>query len=38
MERNRRHVLKGVVVSDSMDKTVTVLVEDKIQHPVYKKE
>ncbi|WP_297788531.1 30S ribosomal protein S17 [uncultured Anaerococcus sp.] len=37
MERNRRHVLKGVVVSDSMDKTVTVLVEDKIQHPVYKK-
>ena len=37
MERNRRHVLKGVVVSDSMDKTITVLVEEKIQHPVYKK-
>lgn len=37
MERNRRHVLKGVVVSDSMDKAITVLVEEKIQHPVYKK-
>lgn len=37
MERNRRHVLKGVVVSDSMDKTISVLVEEKIQHPVYKK-
>lgn len=37
MERNRRRVEKGVVVSDSMDKTITVLVENKIQHPVYKK-
>ncbi|WP_243342391.1 30S ribosomal protein S17 [Anaerococcus sp. AGMB09787] len=37
MERNRRKVEKGVVVSDSMDKTITVLVENKIQHPVYKK-
>lgn len=37
MERNRRHVLKGEVISDSMDKTITVLVEEKIQHPVYKK-
>lgn len=37
MERNRRRVEKGVVVSDSSDKTITVLVENKIQHPVYKK-
>ena len=37
MERNRRHILKGVVVSDAMDKTISVIVEEKIQHPVYKK-
>ena len=37
MERNRRSVRQGVVVSDKMDKTITVLVEDKISHPVYKK-
>jgi small subunit ribosomal protein S17 len=27
----------GLVVSDKMDKTVTVLVERKVRHPVYKK-
>ena len=32
-----RRVLKGVVVSDKMDKTVTVLVERQTMHPVYKK-
>jgi small subunit ribosomal protein S17 len=32
-----RRVLEGVVVSDKMDKTVTVLVERKYMHPVYKK-
>mgnify|MGYP002723063122 CR=1 FL=1 len=37
MQRNSRHVEKGVVISDKMDKTITVLVEEKIQHPVYKK-
>ncbi|MDO5046982.1 MAG: 30S ribosomal protein S17 [Anaerococcus sp.] len=37
MERNTRRVERGVVVSDAMDKTITVLVEEKIQHPVYKK-
>ena len=37
MERNSRRVARGVVVSDAMDKTITVLVEDKISHPVYKK-
>ena len=36
MERNSRRVARGVVVSDKMDKTITVLVEDKISHPVYK--
>lgn len=29
--------LSGVVVSDGMDKTATVLVERKVKHPVYQK-
>ncbi|KIA80137.1 MULTISPECIES: 30S ribosomal protein S17 [Chromobacterium] len=29
--------LTGVVVSDKMDKTVTVLVERKVKHPIYGK-
>ena len=32
-----RRVLQGVVVSDKADKTVTVLVERRLQHPLYKK-
>jgi len=32
-----RRVLEGQVVSDKMDKTVTVLVERLFKHPVYKK-
>lgn len=32
-----RRVLEGQVVSDKMDKTVTVLVERRYMHPVYKK-
>lgn len=32
-----RRVLQGVVVSDKTDKTVTVLVERRVMHPVYKK-
>jgi small subunit ribosomal protein S17 len=32
-----KRVLHGVVVSDKMDKTVTVLVERRIIHSVYKK-
>lgn len=32
-----RRILEGVVVSDKMDKTVTVLVERSYMHPVYKK-
>ena len=32
-----RRVLEGTVVSDKMDKTVTVLVERRYMHPMYKK-
>lgn len=32
-----RRVLEGTVVSDKMDKTITVLVERRYMHPVYKK-
>lgn len=35
MERNTRKQLTGVVVSDKMDKTITVLVETKTKHPKY---
>ena len=37
MERNRRRTFVGKVVSDKMDKTITVLVERSVEHPVYKK-
>jgi small subunit ribosomal protein S17 len=36
-ERNRRKVRIGVVVSDKMDKTVTVNVERQFAHPLYGK-
>ena len=32
-----RRVLQGVVVSDKCDKTVTVRVEKRIMHAIYKK-
>ncbi len=32
-----RRVLQGVVVSDKADKTITVLVERRVMHPLYKK-
>jgi len=32
-----RRVLEGLVVSDKMDKTITVLVERRYMHPIYKK-
>ena len=32
-----RRIMQGVVVSDKMDKTVTVKVERRIKHPLYKK-
>ena len=34
--RNQR-TLTGVVTSDKMDKTVTVLVEHRVKHPLYGK-
>jgi small subunit ribosomal protein S17 len=30
-------MLQGIVVSDKMDKTITVKVERRIMHPLYKK-
>ena len=32
-----KRVLRGIVVSDKLDKTITVLVSRKVMHPVYKK-
>ena len=32
-----KRIMQGTVVSDKTDKTVTVLVERRIMHPVYKK-
>jgi len=37
MDRNHRRVLTGKVVSDKMDKTITVLVETYKNDPIYKK-
>ena len=36
-ERNLRKVRVGKVVSDKMDKTIVVAVEDRVKHPLYKK-
>ena len=36
-ERNMRTVKVGKVVSDKMDKTMVVAVEDSVKHPLYKK-
>lgn len=36
-ERNNRRTLQGVVVSDKMDKTITVLVETHKKHAKYGK-
>ncbi|MBK8657461.1 MAG: 30S ribosomal protein S17 [Bacteroidetes bacterium] len=37
MERNLRKERTGVVTSDKMDKTITVSIERKVQHPIYGK-
>ena len=37
MERNLRKTRTGKVVSNKMDKTVVVAVEDHVKHPLYKK-
>ena len=36
-ERGYRKALRGIVVSDKMDKTIVVLVEDRVKHPLYGK-
>ena len=35
--RSKRKVREGMVVSDKMDKTIVVAVEDRIKHPLYGK-
>ena len=32
-----KKILSGIVVSDKPDKTITVVVERKYQHPIFKK-
>ncbi len=34
---NLKKTRTGVVVSDKMEKTIVVLVERKVKHPIYKK-
>ena len=36
-ERNLRKTRVGKVVSDKMDKTIVVAIEDHVKHPIYKK-
>ncbi len=36
-ERNLRKTRTGKVVSNKMDKTIVVAVEDHVRHPLYKK-
>ena len=36
-ERNLRKQRIGKVVSDKMDKTIVVAIEDNVRHPLYKK-
>ena len=36
-DRNLRKTRVGKVVSDKMDKTIVVAVEDHVKHPLYKK-
>ncbi|MDZ7737700.1 MAG: 30S ribosomal protein S17 [Bacteroidales bacterium] len=37
MERNTRKERTGIVVSNKMDKSITVAVKRKVKHPVYGK-
>ena len=36
-ERNLRKTRVGIVVSDKMNKTVVIAIEDNVKHPVYGK-
>ena len=37
MERSKRRTIIGTVTSDKMDKTIVVAVNEKKNHPLYKK-
>ena len=37
MERNLRKVRTGKVISNKMDKTIVVAVENRVKHPLYGK-
>ena len=37
MERNLRKTRVGKVVSNKMDKTIVLAIEDHVKHPLYKK-
>ena len=37
MERNLRKTMVGKVVSDKMDKTVVVSIQENVKHPLFKK-
>ena len=37
MERNLRKTRVGRVISDKMDKTIVVAIEDNVKHPLYGK-
>ena len=37
VERNLRKTRTGKVVSNKMDKTIVVAIEDSVKHPLYKK-
>ena len=37
MERNLRKTRVGKVVSNKMDKTIVVAIEEHVKHPLYKK-
>ena len=37
MERNLRKTRVGKVLSNKMDKTIVVAIEDHVKHPLYKK-
>lgn len=36
-ERNLRKTRVGKVLSDKMDKTIVVAIDDRVRHPLYKK-
>ena len=37
LERGERKVREGIVISNKMDKTVVVSIEDRFKHPLYGK-